>query len=614
MKEYFRLLVYLKPYWLRLIAAVFSIIAFALLDGASMSLAIPLLYVLFEAGKTVLPSQGDGAHTQGFFGSNEILTSIQERILEGDPLHVLKKIVALIVIIFLLKCLFDYMQRYLSRSLEQLVVRDLRNKIHDHLNDLSFRFFHKTKTGQLISCMSNDVNMVRAVLTDSFGKILMSGCLLLVYIGLLLATNWKLTLMASVLIPPMAVLVSWVAKKLRRKNLWLQNALGEITSIFQETISGIRVVKAFSMEDFERRKFQDQTQAYYGQYMRTNRYASLSSPLSEALMTLVGGTLLLYGGRQVLAAEMPARDFLFFLLVSMRIMSPIKVFGNFNDILQQGLSACDRIFRILDTRPAITDSPDALPKPAFEKSIVYQGVNFGYLPGVPVLQDINLEIRKSEAVAIVGPSGAGKSTLVDMVLRFYDVDSGGIFIDGVDIRRLRIADLRGLIGLVTQDVVLFNDTVRKNIAYGLDEMPLERIVEAARCANAHEFIEALDDGYETCIGDRGTRLSGGQRQRISIARAVLKNPEILIFDEATSSLDTESELAVQQAIERLMENRTSLVIAHRLSTIQHCDRIIVLNESRIVESGAHEELLTANGLYRRLYELQFKPKGNKNKK
>jgi len=412
----------------------------------------------------------------------------------------------------------------------------------------------------------------------------------------------------------MAALVTWVAKKLRRKNLWLQNALGEITSIFQETVTGIRVVKAFSMEDFERKKFRTQTQEYYRQFMRTNRYASLSSPLSETLMTIVGGALLLYGGRQVLAAEMPAQHFLFFLLVSMRIMSPVKVFGNFNDILQQGLSACERIFRILDTKPAITDRPDAVPKSVFEHSIVYQGVDFGYNRNVPVLRRINLEIRKGEAVAIVGPSGAGKSTLVDMILRFYDVDSGRILIDGIDIRRLRIADLRRLIGIVTQETILFNDTVRNNIAYGLDDMPQEKIFEAATCANAHEFIEAMDDGYETVIGDRGSRLSGGQRQRISIARAILKNPEILIFDEATSSLDTESELAVQQAIERMMENRTSLVIAHRLSTIQHCDRIIVLDEGRIVESGTHNELLLASGLYKRLYELQFQTPGTLAKK
>ena len=613
MKDYFRLLSYLKPYWLRLSAAVFSIVMFALLDGASMSLAIPLLYVLFEADKLV-PSHEVGASDQGFFGSYEILASIQERILAGDSMYVLKKIVVLIVILFVLKSLFDYLQRYLSRSLEQLAVRDLRNDIHHHLNDLSFSFFHRTKTGQLISCMSNDVSVIRAVLTDSFGKILMSGALVLVYVGLLFATNWKLTLMAFVLIPPMAALVSWVAKKLRRKNLWLQNALGEITSIFQETVTGIRVVKAFSMEDFERKKFRTQTQEYYRQFMRSNRYASLSSPLSETLMTIVGGALLLYGGRQVLAAEMPAQDFLFFLLVSMRIMSPIKVFGNFNDILQQGLSACDRIFRILDTKPAITDRPDAVPKSAFEHSIVYQGVDFGYNRDVPVLRGINLEIRKGEAVAIVGPSGAGKSTLVDMVLRFYDVDSGGILIDGIDIRRLRIVDLRRLIGIVTQETILFNDTVRNNIAYGLEHMPQEKIVEAAACANADEFIEALDEGYETVIGDRGTRLSGGQRQRISIARAILKNPEILIFDEATSSLDTESELAVQQAIERMMENRTSLVIAHRLSTIQHCNRIIVLDQGRIVESGTHDELLLTGGLYKRLYELQFQTPGTLTKK
>lgn len=603
MKKYWRLLAYLKSYWFRLTFTVFSVVSFSVLDGASMALSVPLLKVLFESGQ----SAGDaaGAQAKGFFDKFEFLRQIQARILEGGPLEVLSRIVILILLIFLLKNLFDYLQRFLSRSLEQLAVRDLRNEIFSHLNSLSLSFFHKNKTGQLISCMSNDVSTVRAVLTDSFSKILLSGCQIVVYLGLLFMLSWKLTLMVFVLIPPMALLVTWVAKKLRRKNLWLQNALGEITSIFQEAVSGIRVVKAFGMENFERAKFRSETQNYYRQFMRTNRYASLSSPLTETLMTVVGGIFLLYGGRQVLAQQMPAHDFFFFLIVSLRIMSPVKAFGNFNDILQQGLASCDRIFRILDTRPKVTDRPDALPKTSFERSIRYKGVTFGYSEGVPVLKDINLEIKKGEAVALVGPSGAGKSTLVDLIPRFYDVWQGRILIDGRDIRDYRIAGLRSLVGIVTQETILFNDTVRNNIAYGMKEMPLERVIKAAKAANAHEFIQAMDNGYHAVIGERGSRLSGGQRQRIAIARAILKNPDILIFDEATSSLDTESELLVQQAIEHLMKNRTSLVIAHRLSTIQHCDRIIVINEGRIVQTGSHLDLHRRDGLYRRLYELQF---------
>jgi len=602
-KEYWRLLAYLKPYWFRLTFTVFSVVSFSLLDGASMSLSVPLLKVLFESGQSTVGAAG--AQGEGFFEKFEFLSRIQARILEGGPLEVLSRIVILIVLIFLLKNLFDYLQRFLSRSLEQMAVRDLRNEIFSHLNSLSLSFFHKNKTGQLISCMSNDVNTVRAVLTDSFSKILLSGCQIVVYLALLFVLSWKLTLVAFVLIPPMAWLVTWVAKKLRRKNLWLQTALGEITSIFQEAVSGIRVVKAFGMENFERAKFRSETQNYYKQFMRTNRYASLSSPLTETLMTMVGGIFLLYGGRQVLAAQMPAHDFFFFLLVSLRIMSPVKTFGNFNDILQQGLASCDRIFRILDTRPKVTDRPGALPKTSFDESIRYEGVTFGYTEGVPVLKDINLEIRKGEALALVGPSGAGKSTLVDLIPRFYDVWQGRITIDGTDIRDYRIAGLRSLVGIVTQETILFNDTVRNNIAYGMKEMPMERVIQAAEAANAHEFIQAMNHGYDTLIGERGTRLSGGQRQRLAIARAILKNPDILIFDEATSSLDTESELLVQKAIEHLMKNRTSLVIAHRLSTIQHCDRIIVINEGRIVQSGSHVDLHRRDGLYRRLYELQF---------
>jgi ATP-binding cassette, subfamily B, bacterial MsbA len=609
MKEYFRLLGYLKPYWLRLGLTVVAVMGFAALDGATMSLAIPLLAVLFGKEDTV-GEVGEGAGVMpdpgGMISAVESkLNGLRELILSGGPQQALQRIVVLIIVLFVLKAVFDYCQRYLSRSLEQLVVRDLRNKIFNRLSELSLSFFQRNKAGQLISCMSHDVNNVRAVLTDSFSKILQSSGLIVVYLSMLLWLSWRLTLMAAVLIPPMALMVGWVARKLRRKNLWLQNAMGEITAVFQEAVSGIRVVKAFGMENFERKKFHGQTEGYYHQYMRTNRYASLSSPLTESLMSLAGGAFLLYGGRQVLEGGMGAEHFFVFMVVALRVMSPVKALSNFNDILQQGLSSCDRIFRILDSKPDVTDATDALPVNSFNSLIRYDNVSFSYLPDTPVLSDVSLEIHKGEAVAVVGPSGGGKSTLMDMLPRFYDVDGGGITLDGKDIRSYRVADLRALVGIVTQETILFNDTVRNNIAYGLADMPLEKIVEAAEAANAHEFIQTMDEGYDTVLGERGTRLSGGQRQRIAIARAILKNPDLLIFDEATSALDTESEHLVQQAIEHLMQGRTSLVIAHRLSTIQHCDRIVVMDRGRIVQCGTHDELMASDGLYSRLYNLQF---------
>lgn len=604
MNQYRRLLSYLMPYRLRLAATLISIGGYSVTAGATLTLAMPLLQVLFGTGEADKAKPASG---NGLVDLSRYLEWFQDYIMRGDALDALARIVAVTVGLFFLKNLFDYLQRFLSRSLEQLVVRDLRNNLYNHLHDLSISFFHRTKTGQLISIMSNDVGLVRSMLTDGFSKVLMSSGLLIVYVTMLLLTSWKLTLMACVLIPPLAALTTWVARKLRRKNLWLHNAMGEITSIFQETVNGIRVVKAFGMENFERRKFSAETGRFYREFQRTNKYGAISSPLNETLMAAVGGLFLLYGGRQVLAGDMPAQGFMFFLLVSMMVMSPIKVLGNFNDVLQQGLSACDRIFRILDTPPTIVDSPDAVSVKSFEDSIRFENVGFRYNDHALVLRDIDLEVRRGEALAIVGPSGAGKSTLMDLILRFHDVQQGRLTIDGVDVRRIRIADLRAMIGIVTQETILFNDTVRNNIAYGLKDVPIDDVMEAARTANAHEFITQLDEGYDTVLGERGTRLSGGQRQRIAIARAILKNPRILIFDEATSSLDTENELLVQQAIERLMRDRTSLVIAHRLSTIQHCNRIVVMNEGRIVESGSHESLIARSGLYRRLYELQFQP-------
>jgi subfamily B ATP-binding cassette protein MsbA len=385
--------------------------------------------------------------------------------------------------------------------------------------------------------------------------------------------------------------------------------MADITSVLQETISGIKVVKAFGMEEFENKKFQTQTWRYFKSLLKITRIRNLASPITEFLSVVAGVVIIWYGGMQVLElGTMRASEFLTFLIAIFQIMPPVKELTSVNNRIQESTSAAKRVFEILDIEPDIKEAPNAIELKEFKDEIVFENVWFSYngtKNGDFILKGINLKVKKGEILAIVGPSGAGKSTLVDLIPRFYDPTEGRILIDGIDLRMIKIKSLRDKIGIVTQETILFNDTIRNNIAYGLEDCPIDKIIEVAKAANAHDFIMQLPNGYDTVIGERGMKLSGGQRQRISIARALLKNPPILILDEATSNLDAESEILVQEAIERLMQNRTVFVIAHRLSTIRNADRIIVIDNGRIVQEGKHEELIHQDGLYKKLYEMQF---------
>ncbi len=384
--------------------------------------------------------------------------------------------------------------------------------------------------------------------------------------------------------------------------------MADMTSVLQETISGVKVVKAFGMEEFENKKFSNYTLRYFKSLLRITRTRDLASPTTEILSVAAAAVIIWYGGTQVLVEHsLNASEFLGFLFIVFQIMPPVKELTSVNNRIQESAAAGKRIFEILDTEPQIRDAANAMEIKEFRDILKFENISFTYDEGSSVLQDINLTIRKGEVLAIVGPSGSGKSTLVDLIPRFRDVSSGHLLIDEIDIRQISVKSLRRQIGIVTQETILFNDTVRNNIAYGLDDCPLEKIVEAAKAANAHNFILETPKQYESIIGERGVKLSGGERQRLSLARAILKNPPILILDEATSALDTESELLVQEAIDRLMAGRTSIVIAHRLSTVQHADRIVVLEAGRIVEVGKHADLLAkTDGLYKKLYELQFR--------
>jgi subfamily B ATP-binding cassette protein MsbA len=431
--------------------------------------------------------------------------------------------------------------------------------------------------------------------------------MIIIFVTLLISISWQLSLIASIVFPLTGILITKIGQSLKRKSRRVQERLADVTTVLQETFSGVKVVKAFSMEKYESDKFNHKTFEHFRAVVRQVRLNRLSGPLSETMGIGIMVCVLWYGGQLVLSGEsLNSEDFIRFIAVLFSLMDPIKKLGQFNNDVQISLASGRRVFKILDTPAEITDRPGAVTKTEFKTSIRFENVSFRYSPkGALVLNDINLEVEKNRKFAIVGGSGAGKTTLVNLLPRLYEVESGSIKIDDLDIRDMTMDSLRRLMGIVTQDVILFNDTVANNIAYGLPDYSKDEIIRASHLANAHEFIQDMSEGFDTMIGERGIRLSGGQRQRISIARAILKNPPILIFDEATSSLDSESERLIQEAIENLMKDRTVFLIAHRLSTIMNSDTILVLENGQILDEGSHDELLKRCQRYKYLYELQF---------
>lgn len=618
MKTFFRIFGYVRPYWKQLSLSVLCTILFSMFSGASVYLSIPLLETLFDQSP-ISTAQPMTPPTNSLV-PNEIVHIkyaleqwMQNVLFAGTKTDALFRICVIIVIAFLLKNLFDYLQSYLMAYVEQRLMTDIRNELYRHLHNLSLSYFSNERTGNLISRITNDVNVVNGGVSASFVTMIKQPLLIIVFLGMAFTLSWKLTLLSFVVFPFSLLIISAIGLRLHKESGTMQEKMADITSVLQETISNVKVVKAFAMEEFEDKKFRRETQSYFKTMLKMARLRNLASPSTEFLSILAGVVIIWFGGRQVLiTGEMKAAEFLGFLFAIFQLMPPVKELSSVNNRLQEFTAAGKRIFEILDTKPAIQNLPHAVPLKGIQKEIEFKDVSFHYLPGQngngqkPDLSHINLRIKKGEVVAVVGPSGAGKTTLVDLIPRFYDPTEGSVLIDGVDIRYIELKSLRDRIGIVTQETILFNDTVRNNIAYGLTDCPDAAVREAAKAANALTFIEAMEKGFDSLIGDRGVKLSGGERQRISIARVLLKNPPIMIFDEATSALDSESEMLVQEAIERLMQNRTSFVIAHRLSTIRNADRIVVLKDGEIVQEGRHAELLkNKNGLYRKLHDMQF---------
>jgi subfamily B ATP-binding cassette protein MsbA len=622
-RVYFRLLRYLKPYRARLAVALLCMGVYALATAVSLGMISPFMQVLFErtgreqVGALALP----GAHApaqslalareplrlENLTRWPELLRAKAERsLVAARPLVALERICLFILVVLLLKNLADYLQAFLMVSVEQAAIADLRSQLYAHLQRLSLSFYHARRTGTLISRITNDVEYLRASLAAGIGNFVKDGLTLIGCLAWVFYASWKLALLSLVILPPAAIALVAIGRKMRKRSGAAQERMGDLTAILQETISGIRVVKAFGMEAFEQGKFDATNRGYFRAFVRLRRVSAAARPVSELAIVVVAVAMLWLGGREIFVNQTLApHQFLLFVTALLTTISPVKSLSEVNANLQQGIAAAHRLFGVLDTSPDVIDRPGARVLAPLRERIRYQGVTFAYEPDQPVLHDVSFEVGRGEIVALVGSSGAGKTTTMDLLPRFYDPERGSITIDGVDLRDVTTASLRAQLGIVTQDTILFHDTVRANIAYGLADTHDAAVRAAAQAAHAHDFIARLPLGYDTLIGERGVKLSGGERQRIAIARALLKNPPILLLDEATSALDAESERLVRDALERLMRDRTVLVIAHRLSTVQHADRIVVLEGGRVVAEGTHRELLDQDGLYRRLYDLQF---------
>jgi subfamily B ATP-binding cassette protein MsbA len=510
----------------------------------------------------------------------------------------------LIIGVFAFRGLMNFGQSYLTDYVGLRIVNDLRNALNRHLQTLSLSFFHRHPTGTLISRVNNDVALVRGALTDSVASLIRDTMSLIVLIVVVFLKDWVLATIACVVFPASILPVVRLTRKIKRFTRRGQVTTGTLTNLLQESIQGNRIVKAFGMEKYETERFGQENQRLFKQFIKASRMRSIVQPTMELLASFGIGGVFWYGGFSVIAGNRTAGEFLAFLTAMFLMYQPFRNLARTYTVVQQGLVGAERIFEILDEAPEIRSRSNARPALPFSQEIEFQNVSFGYGRKL-VLRDINVKIRAGEMVALVGVSGVGKSTLADLIPRFYDISSGRITLDGVDIREVTLESLRSQIGIVTQSTFLFNDTARNNIAYGDPSKDMDHIVAAAKAAHAHDFIMAMPQGYDTLIGEMGARLSGGQRQRLAIARALLKDAPILILDEATSSLDSESERLVQEALERLMVGRTVLVIAHRLSTIRKANRIGVLVDGCIVEEGTHEELLARESEYSRLYTLQL---------
>jgi ATP-binding cassette subfamily B protein/subfamily B ATP-binding cassette protein MsbA len=613
MKDFFRVLQrFLPPYRRYMVMNIIFNILSAILNVFSFALIMPILDILFktnEAAYTLIEWEWDPGSWEAWKNTPELISNnffwyVSDMIGTRGAQYTLLMVGVALVVMTLLKVGAMYMAFYTMIPIRTGVVRDIRNRLNTKITELPLRFFSEERKGDILARMSGDVNEIETSIMSFLDILFKNPILICIYLTAMLVISWKLTLFVLVLLPVAGYIMGLIGKKLKKRSLLGQSQFGLLISRVEETLSGLRVIKAFVAEKKIQRRFEETNEMFRRTTNRIYRRQQMAHPMSEFLGTLTIVIILWYGGTLILSnhSDINASVFIYYLVIFYSIINPAKDLSKSVYAIQKGMASVERVDKILKAENHIV--APAHPKPvALHEVIEYRDVWFRY-GDEWVLRGVSLRIEKGKTVALVGQSGSGKSTLVDLLPRFHDVEKGSITIDGTDVRDVRPAELRALMGNVNQEAILFNDTFFNNIAFGVEHASPEEVREAARIANAHDFIMATPDGYDTNIGDRGGKLSGGQRQRISIARAILKNPPILILDEATSALDTESERLVQEALERLMRNRTTLVIAHRLSTICNADEICVMHEGQIVERGRHDELLALDGYYKRLCDMQ----------
>ena len=604
---YKRLAKLVLRYWPYLLASSVAALAFVMLNSFSIWLTASLVNNILTDFDSISKEQIAWSHADQLTLNERFKYIANQLILQGSQLDSLRRLCLIIFSVFLFKNIFLYIKNILVSYVQFSLIVRIRNRLYMHIHALSMSYFNRIKSGELASVMMNDVNVMQNAFTTTFQKLLVEPLNILFFGAILFIIDWKLSLVALLILPLAGFLYVSVGVSIRRKSKRIQEKIASIMHILTEALYSIRVIKAFATKHHEIQKFETEGNRYFHLLFRRAKLNNLATPINEIIGVLIGVILLWYGGMQVIQTQtLTSEDFLRFIFMLFAMLAPIKTLGMVNITIQNSLAAADRVFKVIDSKPDINDKPDAKEIESFSEEIRFDNVSFDYgEKSVPVLKNVSFSISKGSVVALVGSSGAGKSTIADLIPRFYDTTSGSLKIDGEDIKEYKLSNLRKMMGIVSQEVILFNDTVKNNISYGQPETKEIDIISAAKSANAMEFIDSLPEGLDTVIGERGIKLSGGQKQRLSIARAIIKNPPVLILDEATSSLDSESEKLVQQAIEQLMKDRTVLVIAHRLSTVKNADEIIVLEKGQVVEMGNHETLIKKGQTYHKLYTNQF---------